>query len=49
LDPSWRAVLHNAGSGLKDVAAVMKVAGEPRVVRVDPAALDALFGVSAPP
>lgn len=49
LDPSWTAVLLNSGSGLEDVAAARKVAGEPRVIRADPAALDALFGVSAPP
>ncbi len=47
LQPSWTAVLLNTGHGLKDPAAVMKVAGEPRAIRPEPTALEALFGPPA--
>lgn len=44
IDPSWRRiVLLVTGNGLKDVASVMKVAGRPRSVAADPAALFELF------
>ncbi len=43
VDTSWTAVLLNTGSGLKDVASAMKVAGQPRVISPDPAALEALY------
>jgi threonine synthase len=43
LDPAWRVVVLNTGNGLKDVAAAMKVAGEPRVVAADAEALGSLF------
>jgi threonine synthase len=44
VDPSWRVVALVTGNGLKDVAAAMKTAGEPRVIPPDPAVLDTLFG-----
>jgi threonine synthase len=37
-------VLLVTGNGLKDVAAAMRTAGEPRLIPPDPAALDGLFG-----
>jgi threonine synthase len=43
VDPAWRVVMLNTGNGLKDVAAAMKVAGEPRVISPDPKVLDQLF------
>jgi threonine synthase len=43
LDPSWRVLLLVTGSGLKDVAAAMRVAGEPRVIGADASVLDELF------
>jgi threonine synthase len=43
VDPAWRVVMLNTGNGLKDVAAAMKTAGEPRVIPPDPAVLDTLF------
>jgi threonine synthase len=43
VDPSWRTVILNTGNGLKDVAAAMKVAGEPRVIPPDPAVLETLW------
>jgi threonine synthase len=48
VDPSWTAVLLCTGSGLKDVAAAVEFAGEPKVLGAEPAALDALFGASSP-
>jgi threonine synthase len=43
VDPAWRIVALVTGNGLKDVAAAMKTAGEPRVIPPDPAGLDAWF------
>jgi len=43
VDPGATAVLLLTGSGLKDVASVMKVTGEPRLIPADPAVLDQLF------
>ena len=43
LDPAWRVVALVTGNGLKDVAAAMKAAGEPRVIPPDPSVLDTLF------
>jgi threonine synthase len=44
LDPGWRRiVLLVTGNGLKDVASVIKVTGEPRVIPPDPAALEEIF------
>ena len=44
VDPGWRVVALITGNGLKDVAAAMKLAGEPRVIPPDPAVLETLFG-----
>jgi threonine synthase len=46
VDPGWRVVALITGNGLKDVAAAMKMAGEPRVIPPDPAVLETLFGRS---
>ena len=43
IDPAWTIVALITGSGLKDVASVMKVAGEPRGISKDQAELDKLF------
>jgi threonine synthase len=43
VDPDWRIVVLITGNGLKDVAAAMQTAGEPRVVPPDPALLETLF------
>ena len=43
MDPAWRVVALITGNGLKDVAAAMKTAGEPRVIPPDPSVLDTLF------
>ncbi|MEE9294331.1 MAG: threonine synthase [Phycisphaerae bacterium] len=43
IDPAWTIVLLVTGSGLKDVASVMKVVGEPRLVSADPAGLSEIF------
>jgi threonine synthase len=43
VDPGWEVVVLNTGNGLKDVAAAMKKAGEPKVIPPDPAMLDKLF------
>lgn len=43
VDPAWSIVVLITGSGLKDIASVMKVAGEPRPVPADPAALARIF------
>lgn len=47
LDPGWTIVVLMTGSGLKDIASVMKVAGEPRPVPADPSVLGKLFPESA--
>ncbi len=39
IDPAWTIVVLMTGSGLKDIASVMKVAGEPRCVPADPRGL----------
>jgi threonine synthase len=44
IDPAWTVVLIITGNGLKDIASALKVAGEPRVISADPAALDEVFG-----
>ncbi|MBN2561245.1 MAG: threonine synthase [Phycisphaerae bacterium] len=41
----WTVVALATGNGLKDIASVMKVVGEPRVVPPDPAKLGDLVGV----
>ena len=43
IDPSWTVAVLVTGSGLKDVASVMKVTGEPRLVAPDPDVLTGLF------
>ena len=43
IDQAWRVVVLVTGSGLKDVASVMKVAGSPRPVSPDPTALESVF------
>jgi threonine synthase len=43
VDPDWNIVVLITGNGLKDVAAAMKTAGEPRVIPPDPAMLETLF------
>lgn len=43
IDPQWTIVLLITGNGLKDIASVMKVTGEPRLVPPDPAALGEIF------
>ena len=43
IDPGWRTVVLVTGSGLKDVASVMKVAGTPRPVAPDAEALAGVF------
>lgn len=44
LDPDWTIVVLVTGNGLKDIASVLRVTGEPQKVRPDPAVLDELFG-----
>ena len=44
VDPHWRTVILITGNGLKDVASVMKVTGEPRLIPPDPAVLEELYG-----
>ncbi len=44
IDPAWTVVLIVTGNGLKDIASVLKVAGEPRTISADPAALEDVFG-----
>jgi threonine synthase len=44
IDPGWTVVVLITGNGLKDIASVMKVTGEPRIVSADPATLGELFG-----
>ena len=43
VDSAATVVLLNTGSGLKDVASAMKVAGEPRVISPNESVLDQLF------
>ncbi|UCG33738.1 MAG: pyridoxal-phosphate dependent enzyme, partial [Phycisphaerales bacterium] len=43
IDPKWTIVLLITGNGLKDIASVMKVTGEPRLVPPDPAVLGEIF------
>jgi threonine synthase len=43
IDPQWTIVLLITGNGLKDIASVMKVTGEPRLVSPDPATLGEIF------
>jgi len=43
IDPAWTVVILITGNGLKDVASVMKVVGEPRLIPPDPARLAELF------
>ena len=43
VDPDWTTVILVTGSGLKDVASVMKVAGESRTIAADAAALKEIF------
>ena len=43
IDPDWTIVLLVTGSGLKDIAAATKVAGQPRAIPPDPEALAELF------
>jgi threonine synthase len=43
VDPSWTIVVLITGSGLKDIASVMKVAGEPRLIPKAPALLEKMF------
>ena len=47
LEPGWSVVMLVTGSGLKDVASVMKATGQPRPVTPDPATLEELFGDDA--
>ena len=44
IDPACTIVVLMTGSGLKDIASVMKVAGEPRVIPADAGALRDIFG-----
>jgi threonine synthase len=46
VDPAWTTVLLVTGNGLKDVASVMKVTGEPRLISPDPKRLVEIFGES---
>ena len=43
IDPAWTIVVLMTGSGLKDIASVMKVAGEPRAIPADASALSEVF------
>ena len=44
IDPNWTIVVLMTGSGLKDIASVLKVAGEPREIPADAGALRDVFG-----
>ena len=44
IDPDWSIVALVTGNGLKDIASVMKVTGEPRRIKPDVAVLEELFG-----
>jgi threonine synthase len=46
IDPNWTIVVLMTGSGLKDIASVLKVAGEPREISADAGALRGIFGQS---
>jgi threonine synthase len=43
IDPAWTIVLLMTGSGLKDIASVMKTVGEPRRIPPDASRLEDLF------
>ncbi|MEE9293536.1 MAG: threonine synthase [Phycisphaerae bacterium] len=43
IDPSWTIVILITGSGLKDVASVMKVVGEPKLIPPDIGVLSKVF------
>ncbi len=43
IDPTWNIVALVTGNGLKDIASVMKVTGEPRNIEPDPAVLEELY------
>lgn len=43
VDPAWTVVTLITGNGLKDVASALKVAGEPRSISKEPAALEKVF------
>ena len=43
VDPDWTTVLLVTGNGLKDIASVMKVAGEPRVIPPDAGVLRKIY------
>ena len=43
IEPTWTIVFMVTGNGLKDIASVMKVAGEPRPISPDPAELGKAF------
>ncbi|MFC1706926.1 threonine synthase [Planctomycetota bacterium] len=43
IDPDWTVVVLVTGNGLKDIASVMKVTGEPRIIPADPDVLGELF------
>lgn len=43
IDPNWNIVLLVTGNGLKDVASVMKVVGEPVPIASNPEALEAIY------
>jgi threonine synthase len=47
VDPHWSVVLMVTGNGLKDVASVMKVTGEPRLVSPDPSRLREIFATES--
>ena len=44
VDPDWNVVALVTGNGLKDIASVMKVTGEPKNIEPDPEVLEELFG-----
>jgi threonine synthase len=43
VDPAWSIVLLVTGNGLKDIASVMKVAGEPRLIPPDAGVLSEIY------
>lgn len=44
IDPAWTIVILVTGNGLKDIASVVKVTGEPRQIEPDPEVLEQLYG-----
>ncbi len=44
VDPRWSIVVLVTGNGLKDIASVMKISGEPRLVSPDAGKLEEIFG-----